>query len=57
MKLYLSRHGESEYNQKKLLGGNSGLSTRGIKYSSQLFNFINKVSIDSKLNSISNSKC
>lgn len=52
MKLYLSRHGESEYNQKKLLGGNSGLSTRGIKYSSQLFNFINKVSIDSKLNLI-----
>lgn len=52
MKLYLSRHGESEYNQKKLLGGNSGLSTRGIKYSSQLFNFINKVSIDGKLNLI-----
>ena len=41
MKLYLSRHGESEYNTKKLLGGDSGLSLKGNEYSKKIFNFIN----------------
>ncbi|EFJ46141.1 hypothetical protein VOLCADRAFT_105711 [Volvox carteri f. nagariensis] len=35
-KIWLSRHGESEYNQKGLIGGNSSLSERGERYSRAL---------------------
>ncbi|GIL67685.1 hypothetical protein Vafri_21012 [Volvox africanus] len=35
-KIWLSRHGESEYNQKGLIGGNSSLSSRGERYSRAL---------------------
>ncbi|GLI68462.1 hypothetical protein VaNZ11_012887 [Volvox africanus] len=35
-KIWLSRHGESEYNQKGLIGGNSSLSNRGELYSRAL---------------------
>jgi len=35
--LFLSRHGESEYNVKKLLGGDSNLTNNGIIYSKKIF--------------------
>ena len=34
--IYLTRHGETIYNQKKLIGGDSDLSTRGYVYSDKL---------------------
>lgn len=34
--IYLSRHGESEYNIEDRLGGNSNLSEKGLKYSRAL---------------------
>lgn len=37
--LYLSRHGQSQFNVKKLIGGNSGLTDEGINYSKLLFNY------------------
>lgn len=39
MIIYLTRHGESIFNTKKLLGGDSGLSEKGIEYSQKLFEF------------------
>ncbi len=39
MIIYLTRHGESLYNTKKLLGGNSGLSEKGKIYSKKLFEY------------------
>ncbi|PNW72565.1 hypothetical protein CHLRE_16g691888v5 [Chlamydomonas reinhardtii] len=35
-KIFLTRHGESQYNQKGLIGGNSSLSERGEKYARAL---------------------
>ena len=35
-KIWLTRHGESEYNTRALLGGNSGLSPKGQAYARQL---------------------
>lgn len=35
-KIYLSRHGESEYNIEDRLGGNSNLSQKGQKYAKAL---------------------
>ena len=40
--IYLTRHGESEFNVKKLIGGNSNLSKNGEKYSEKLFSFFKK---------------
>jgi len=37
--IYLSRHGQSEFNVKKLIGGDSGLTLEGEKYSKLLFDF------------------
>lgn len=37
--IYLSRHGQSQFNVKKLIGGNSGLTPEGEKYSKLLFDF------------------
>jgi len=38
--IYLTRHGESEYNQMGKIGGNSRLSVRGEKYSTALADYI-----------------
>lgn len=35
-KIWLTRHGESEYNTRDLLGGNSNLSPKGQAYAKQL---------------------
>ena len=35
-KIWLTRHGESEYNQRKLIGGDSSISENGQKYASAL---------------------
>lgn len=48
MKIYISRHGQSIYNTKNLLGGNSGLSNEGIKYSLNLYNYFK----NNKINNI-----
>ena len=48
--LFLSRHGESEYNIKKLLGGDSNLSNNGYKYSKKIFKFFEEKYINKKLN-------
>lgn len=41
--IYLSRHGESIYNTKKFIGGDSDLSINGIKYSNKIYyHFKNK---------------
>ena len=37
--IYVSRHGQSEFNVKKLVGGNSGLTLEGKNYSKLLFNY------------------
>ena len=39
-KLWLSRHGESEYNRVKLLGGDSPLSPKGEEYARLLPDFL-----------------
>ena len=51
MIIYLTRHGQSIYNVKKLLGGDSGLSDLGVKYSEKLFNFFKDTDPD-KINLI-----
>lgn len=43
--IYLTRHGESEYNLKGRIGGDSGLSQRGNQYSEKLGKFIQKQDI------------
>lgn len=40
--IYFSRHGESMSNTKNVVGGDSLLSDKGVKYSHQLYNFIKK---------------
>jgi broad specificity phosphatase PhoE len=42
MKIVLSRHGESVYNTKNMLGGDSSLTQNGINYATNLGNFIEK---------------
>eukprot|EP00928_Gymnodinium_smaydae_P004386 TRINITY_DN1149_c0_g3_i1.p1 TRINITY_DN1149_c0_g3~~TRINITY_DN1149_c0_g3_i1.p1 ORF type:complete len:704 (-),score=164.67 TRINITY_DN1149_c0_g3_i1:44-2050(-) len=37
--IYLSRHGESEFNRQKRIGGDSGLSARGVEYARRLAEF------------------
>ena len=39
MLIYLTRHGESIYNTKELLGGDSGLSVKGELYSNKLYEY------------------
>lgn len=41
--IWISRHGESEYNVKKWLGGNPGLSERGVAYSKKLAEFFTRM--------------
>jgi hypothetical protein len=41
--IYLSRHGESEYNIEDRLGGNSSLSSQGMKYAKALPNVLNEL--------------
>ena len=40
--IYLSRHGESEYNVLKLIGGDSPLSPRGKEYALSLGEFVHR---------------
>ena len=40
--IYLSRHGQSEYNVLKKIGGNSSLSDRGEQYSQSLADWIHE---------------
>jgi len=40
--IYLCRHGESEYNVLGLLGGNPPLTSKGLKYSAKLAEFMQK---------------
>ncbi|OMJ24593.1 6-phosphofructo-2-kinase/fructose-2,6-bisphosphatase 2 [Smittium culicis] len=47
--ILFSRHGESEYNQLGLLGGDSGLSPNGLKYASALPALVSKIMGDKKL--------
>ena len=48
--IFLTRHGESIYNQKALLGGDSDLSPRGEQYSRQLADFMrSRVPLDASL--------
>lgn len=44
--IYLTRHGESEYNLKGLIGGDSVLSNRGKLFAKSLSNYINDEKID-----------
>lgn len=43
-KIYLTRHGESQYNVKKLIGGDSSLSDKGKDYAFKLYEYI--ISLD-----------
>lgn len=43
--LYLSRHGESEYNVFDMIGGNPNLTQRGAKYAKAMGNYFNKAAI------------
>jgi len=49
--IYLSRHGESEYNTEKRIGGNSELTLNGQHYSSILGKYINNISVETVLTS------
>ena len=40
--IYLTRHGESEYNKQKLIGGDSGLTPAGLEYATKLRSFVDK---------------
>ncbi|XP_043233080.1 6-phosphofructo-2-kinase/fructose-2,6-bisphosphatase-like isoform X3 [Amphibalanus amphitrite] len=44
--IYLTRHGESEFNQVGKIGGNSRLSERGERYSRALADYIHEQKID-----------
>ena len=44
--LYLSRHGQSNYNSLNRLGGDSDLTEAGEEYSKKLANYINQLNID-----------
>ena len=45
-KIYLSRHGQSEYNALKLIGGDSGLTPEGIKYAHHLAAWVKQQKLD-----------
>ncbi|ETE62101.1 6-phosphofructo-2-kinase/fructose-2,6-biphosphatase 3 [Ophiophagus hannah] len=44
--IYLCRHGESEFNLKGKIGGDSGLSSRGKKFASELNNFVKEQNLN-----------
>ena len=44
--IYLTRHGESEYNVLKKIGGNSNLTENGIHYSKVLYEYFQNDKID-----------
>ncbi|WBW73388.1 fructose-2 [Schizosaccharomyces osmophilus] len=46
--IWLSRHGESEFNVQGRIGGNSGLSSQGEKYASLLPEYVSKFVVGSK---------
>ena len=39
--IYLTRHGQSEYNVTEQLGGDSGLSSKGVGYSKFIYDYFN----------------
>jgi len=49
--IYLSRHGESQYNQQGKIGGDSNLSENGMEYARKLGDYINEtIIVPNKLN-------
>lgn len=40
--IYLTRHGQSEYNLSNKIGGNSSITSSGKKYANDLFEYINE---------------
>ena len=44
--IYLTRHGQSEYNLTGQLGGNSGLSEKGKEYSEFIYNYFKNYKIE-----------
>jgi len=44
--IYLSRHGESQYNLYGKIGGNSSLSSQGLKYSIKLADHFKRLNLD-----------
>ena len=44
--IYLTRHGESEYNVLKKIGGNSNLTDKGLHYSKVLYEYFQNDKID-----------
>jgi broad specificity phosphatase PhoE len=44
--IYLTRHGESEYNVLKKIGGNSNLTNKGLHYSKVLYEYFQNDKID-----------
>lgn len=50
MIIYITRHGESIFNVKRLLGGNSGLSPKGLSYSGKLFEYFKENNLLTNLN-------
>ena len=43
--IYLTRHGESEYNILKKIGGNSKLTEKGLRYSKVLYEYFQSIDI------------
>lgn len=43
--LYISRHGESLYNLENRIGGNPGLSPRGLRYAKALGSYMNSIAL------------
>ena len=43
--IYLTRHGQSEYNLLDKIGGNPSITPLGLKYSKQLYNYINELQL------------
>ncbi|KAI6649265.1 6-phosphofructo-2-kinase/fructose-2,6-bisphosphatase 1 isoform X4 [Oopsacas minuta] len=43
--IYITRHGESEYNESQKLGGNAPLSERGVEYSVKLKEFFDNIDL------------
>ena len=44
--IYLTRHGQSEYNILDKIGGNPGITTMGKKYSKELYKYIDDLQLN-----------
>ena len=44
--IYLTRHGQSEYNLTEKLGGDSGLSSKGVGYSKFIYDYFKKLNME-----------